>query len=294
MSNERLPGHRFSEAEYLQINPDVNAEVQNGRVDSGWQHFMTFGFRENRGGVPPDLVGKLKSLFDADLADTLPPAHLRKRVHGAEDAASFQSIGRAVALDLFAAVNSTFDLEPHSKVLDFGCGSGRVLNFFHKLCGDCTFFGTDIDDEAIAWCQQQMSHVGTFSSNRVMPPLQYEASFFDFVFSISIFTHLPEEMQFAWLAELGRVTKRGGYLILTTHGEDIIQPFPEHLKRIFNKKGFYYHVGEETEGLPAFYQTSFHTEDYIHKVWGKYFEIVKIIRKGIVGHQDMVICRKKP
>jgi len=43
-----------------------------------------------------------------------------------------------------------------------------------------------------------------------MPPMSYEDNMFDFVYSISIFTHLPEDMQFAWLQELQRITKPGG------------------------------------------------------------------------------------
>jgi ubiquinone/menaquinone biosynthesis C-methylase UbiE len=126
-----------------------------------------------------------------------------------------------------------------------------------------------------------------------MPPLQFGDESFDFVYCISVFTHLPEEMQFAWLEELKRVTRRGAYLVLSTHGKELFVAFPKEAKKRFRAAGFYYCIGDGTEGLPAFYQTSYHTEDYIHRQWGKVFDIVKIVKKGIANHQDLVICRRR-
>jgi ubiquinone/menaquinone biosynthesis C-methylase UbiE len=126
-----------------------------------------------------------------------------------------------------------------------------------------------------------------------MPPLTFGDEHFDFVYSISVFTHLPEEMQFAWLEELRRVTRRGGYLILTTHGQELVGAFSKEVKKRFRAAGFYYLVGAGTEGLPEFYQTSYHTEDYIYRQWGRFFDIIKILKKGIANHQDLVVCRRR-
>jgi hypothetical protein len=95
-------------------------------------------------------------------------------------------------------------------------------------------------------------------------------------------------MQFQWLEELKRVTRKGGHLLLTTHGEHLA---PKILQWKLKNHGFHYSVSKGTEGLPDFYQTSFHTDQYIRDHWSRYFEIVKVIKRGIHHHQDLVICR---
>ena len=130
-------------------------------------------------------------------------------------------------------------LEASSTILDFGCGCGRVISSLSKLTG-AQLFGTDIDAEAIEWCNRSLPSVGKFSVNDKLPPFPFDDNAFDLVYSISIFTHLPEDMQFAWLGELNRVLKPSGYAILTTHGSSL---FPSHLLSAeitseFNEKEF--------------------------------------------------------
>ena len=55
--------------------------------------------------------------------------------------------------------------------------------------------------------------------SRVAPPLPYEAATFDAVISISVFSHLNQASQDAFLEELARITKPGATLMLTIHGE---------------------------------------------------------------------------
>ena len=155
---------------------------------------------------------------------------------------------------------------------------------------DWKLFGTDIDEEAISWCQNHLSNLAKFSRNSEWPPSQFPSDFFDFVYSISIFTHLPQAMQFAWLDELSRITKPGGVLFLTTHGMELL---PVKENNDANKSGFYYYIGGGTDGLPEFYQTAYHSHEYIRDEWSKYFEIVSILSKHINLHQDLIVCRRR-
>jgi ubiquinone/menaquinone biosynthesis C-methylase UbiE len=52
-----------------------------------------------------------------------------------------------------------------------------------------------------------------------MTPLNFADQHFDLIFNHSVVTHLDEKYQDAWLAELHRVTKPGGILLLTVSGE---------------------------------------------------------------------------
>ena len=224
------------------------------------------------------------------------PARLRKRVNGDEDLQLFESMGRTVAANVFGQLMRVGPYRDNFRILDFGVGCGRVIRPFHELCldahltdGKLNWFGSDIDAEAITWCRSVIESIGTFVVNSPMPPLPFDDQYFDFVYSTSIFTHLPEDMQFAWLSDLRRVMRIGSFAVLSTHPTDLI---PSFLKDKLSNPGFYYHVGEGTEGLPSFYQVSFHSHEYIHKRWSEHFAVTKIIPNGIGKRQDLVLCQR--
>lgn len=281
---------RFDESTYLARNPDVAGAVRNGAFASGLEHYITFGCTEDRPGVPREVVEAVRDITIAENA--CPPEHLRKRVHGDAGLATFVNVGRLVAFKIHSLITPLSPLDTNSRILDFGCGCGRVIQSLRKLAPHSAYFGTDIDAEAIGWCRRELSHVGTFERNNPSPPLPFSDEFFDLVYAISVFTHLPEDMELAWLGELRRVTRRGGHLLLTSHGEDLLKPASDETGRMFRERGFAYSVGPGTEGLPDFYQTSFHTDAYLQRQWGRFFEIRAIIKKGIVNHQDIVVCRR--
>lgn len=277
---QNATGLEFDEQTYLARNPDVAAAVGAGRFASGLDHFMKFGRHEHRPGVTVDPTRH-------DNADPHPPEHLRLRVHGGRDLEGYLRVGQVVSGDLDRLLESgELRIPQGARVLDFGSGPGRVVTWFRRGHPNWQFFGTDIDAEAIDWAQSHLGGIATFACNESMPPLRYSDGYFDFIYSISIFTHLPEEMQTAWLRELTRVTKKGGCLVLTTHSEDLL---PKSVS--MPAEGFYYSVGPGTDGLPGFYQTSFQTNEYIRREWSKYFTIEKIIKRGVANHQDLVVCR---
>jgi SAM-dependent methyltransferase len=281
----------FDETQYLRLNPDVLNAVKQGDFKSGWDHYLKFGINEDRSGVAKQYQ-TIEGLSGKTVSLPIPPKDLRARVHGAEELSGFLRIGKTVALNLKSVINPLpIQINASSRILDFGCGCGRIISWFHNLHPNTQFYGTDIDAEAITWCREHLSERGNFSVNEAMPPLPYSDGFFDLVYSISIFTHLPEDMQFAWLKELQRVCKPGAYLLLTVHGEHLFPSKIASYKSQFEDRGFYYFVENKTDGLPEFYQTSFHTESYVRNRWSNFFEIEQIIPKGIADHQDLVICK---
>lgn len=224
--------------------------------------------------------------------EKVPPVHLRRRVHGADDLDSFLQVGETVAADVKRYAAAAAVDGGSARVLDFGCGCCRVLRFVAPEQPAWDIRASDLDGEAISWCRQNLAHLATFSTNAPSPPLPFSDELFDFVYSISIFTHLPEDLQWAWLEELRRVTRPGGYLLLSTHGEGLF-PLPRRGQRAIRKSGFYYCSFANTEGLPDFYQTSVHTHRYIEREWSRYFDVVRIDRKAVAGAQDAVLCRRR-
>lgn len=158
-------------------------------------------------------------------------------------------------------------------------------------------YGTDIDGEAIEWLKHHYAKFAKFTVAPHFPPTNFENQQFDLVFGISVFTHLPEEMQFQWLKELSRITKHDGYIILTTHGEKYYKDLAAEVLDIMDKKGFFYSDFGSNYGnsisLPDFYQTAFHSHAYIQREWGKYFDVIDIQALGIDNQQDTILLRNR-
>lgn len=181
-------------------------------------------------------------------------------------------------------------LADRKTVLEWGCGCGRSLRPLKRVHPHLNLYGTDIDPEAIGWLQENYKSIADFKTNDPYPPMDYPDNKFDLIYSVSVFTHLPEDMQFAWLEDLMRLLQPGGIGLFSIHGPNHYGTFKERIE----EAGFYYNdVGALTDGLPEFYRQSFHTADYINREWVKYFEILDIVTLGFGNHQDVVVVRKK-
>ncbi|MGL5939293.1 MAG: hypothetical protein ACRC2S_02730 [Waterburya sp.] len=49
--NKKIIFQTFNEEFYLEKNPDVLAAVKMGDFESGWHHYLEFGWREKRRGI---------------------------------------------------------------------------------------------------------------------------------------------------------------------------------------------------------------------------------------------------
>ena len=239
-------------------------------------------------------VEQLQTLVDELGGAPPPPRELQVRVVGVYVGGFLQSGHKAVADIESVLARHALTLSMFDKILDFGCGCGRVLRYLRPQsdAGEQPY-GTDIDAEAIAWCQIHYDRYARFVVNSPAPPLDFPDDCFDFVYSISIFTHLPEEMQFAWLVELRRVVKPGGYLLFSFRGENHLAAIPSGEKSRMERDGFVYAKTGATPGLPEFYQTAWHTPGYVRRRWGEFFEVIDIVPVAIDGQQDAVLCRKR-
>jgi SAM-dependent methyltransferase len=224
----------------------------------------------------------------------IPPRHLQERVVGGYYPDFLSSATRSLSeFDAILKSASSTGLYGLDRVLDLGVGCGRLIRRFHELYPRSALTGADIDSEAIAWLQHNYARVGKFVALPHFPPSELEGDGFDLVYAVSVFTHLNEKMQFAWLGELQRITKIGGYLLLTVHGRHHQLRFPPDIQQKISG-GFYYHEATPvTEGLPAFYKATFHTREYVEREWSRFFEILRYEEQGNEGHQDLILCRKR-
>jgi SAM-dependent methyltransferase len=157
----------------------------------------------------------------SDAADDglpLPPARLRVRVSGTADPRWFLESGRRDAALIREAARATGTaIDELGRILDFGCGCGRVTRHWNGLAAT-EVHGSDYGAALVDWCRRNLTFA-RFETNDLAPPTAYEDGRFDLVYAVSVFTHLPDELARAWIAELRRICAPSGLVILTTHGD---------------------------------------------------------------------------
>lgn len=107
------------------------------------------------------------------------------------------------------------------KLLDFGCGWGRIIRFFIKDVDPARLYGCDPVEQMIRLCEQH-NRWCNFRKIDTNPPTPFEDESFDLVYGYSVFSHLSEEMHETLLLELRRILRPGGLLIMTTRGRDFM------------------------------------------------------------------------
>ncbi len=203
------------------------------------------------------------------------------------------AVGLMSVLQLAGRPISTFN-----RILDFGCGSGRVTHWLRHLADKAQLTGADINPEAIAWCRENLDFEADFIHNGASPPLPLAAESADLIYGISVLTHLDEDLQFKWLRELHRVAAPGAVVVLTVHTDyravrTLSQP--DFVK--YRRRGFFYQRAASDDktvaGLPDFYQVAFHTENYIARKWTRLFEPLLSVSHGPFWSQQAIVLRKR-
>jgi SAM-dependent methyltransferase len=195
------------------------------------------------------------------------------------------------------------NLNEFRAILDFGCGPGRVIRQFYplqkKLIPNARIYGADINPDSIDWCRRKLVFA-EFELNDALPPLPYKAGQFDFIYALSVFTHLTLPQQLLWIDELSRILKPGGYLLVTTHGESFLHTLSRDDQEKF-KAGELVVRGEDFAGVPSAYGqcNAYHPPGYMEQKIATGFELVRFVPVGAVTpgphgamDQDQYFLRK--
>lgn len=140
---------------------------------------------------------------------------------------------RAIGAEFLAHFVRHAGLAPTERVLDLGCGIGRMaVPLTQYLAETAQYEGLDVDAAAIAWCTRAITpgypqfsfrHLdvahplynpgGTLAAERVALP--FAAASFDVVLLVSLLTHLDLPMLRRYAAEVARVLAPGGRCFAT-------------------------------------------------------------------------------
>ncbi len=102
-----------------------------------------------------------------------------------------------------------------ARILDFGCGWGRLLRLMPYLADPDHIAGVDPMSRAIALCRDH-GILGHLAQSDPLPrALPVHGATFDLIYSYSVFTHLSLRAMDACLAALREVVADAGLLVLT-------------------------------------------------------------------------------
>lgn len=185
-----------------------------------------------------------------------------------------------------------------ARVLDLGCGAGRVLRHWIGEDGrshdDATVVGVDVDVPSVEWVNAHLAPAVSAVVGGSRPPLPFDDASFDVVYALSLFTHL-DVWWAEWLAEVHRVVRPGGVAVITVLDADQMLPI----------------IGVEAVGDEGMVAVGagrpwdvggpivFHGRWWLEEHWGRGFEIVpdaasNVPTDGRPTGQTAVVLRRPP
>ena len=210
------------------------------------------------------------------------------------------------------------DLKSNERVLDVGCGIGRMAVLLTKyLDKRGSYEGFDIVADGINWCRKKITpkypnfhfQLADVFNKRYNPNGKYKASkykfpyeneSFDFIFLISVFTHmLPQDME-NYFCEIARILKRDERCLVT-----FFLLNKESLQLINTRKStldFKYKFGKyRTKNINIPEAAVCYDEAFVLGLYEKYgLKIKQPIRYGswcgrsnFLSYQDIIIASKR-
>jgi SAM-dependent methyltransferase len=237
---------------------------------------------------PPTLYRNMQFRIRGDASGIpTPPAKLIMLVVGHADIQGFLGEGsQAVETITTILKKHGIDINNFQRILDFGCGCGRVIRHWHSL-RNTAVFGTDYNPQLIEWCKRYLKFA-QFGTNELLPPLRYESGSFDFLYALSVFTHLPEDAQHQWIEELSRILEPGGYLLITTHGEFYLNVLTQRERMEFEAGNLVVRY-QEVAGTNMC--STFQSEGNVRRTLTHGFEMIDFVPKIHQG-QDVYLLKK--
>ncbi len=187
----------------------------------------------------------------------------------------YEQIGTAARRFVLGMLPRDFSLDGR-RILDFGCGAGRVVRHFAEDATSAEIWGCDIDPPSIDWAKEHLSPPFQFALSQESPPLPFPDSHFDLIYAISVYTHLVDSWS-DWIVEMHRLLRPGGFLVFSFLGRgmsmDIANvPWDEEKIGMIPVK-----IGTPwSEGGPCV----LHSPWWLRAHLGRAFEVIELVPDG--------------
>jgi SAM-dependent methyltransferase len=195
-----------------------------------------------------------------------------------------------------------------SRVLDFGCGWGRLTRFLARDLEPGSLYGCDPVEAILDVCRENGVPAALAKTDFLPERLPFDARF-DLAFAFSVFTHTSEAAHESCLRALHGALRPGGILVLTIrppgylHFCERMRPLLEWLGPDFPtrlKEPRYLYVPHPPEhrhlqyaGGEMTYGEAVITLPYIRERWSSLFELLEV--DVLIGdlHQVVVTLRRR-
>jgi SAM-dependent methyltransferase len=166
----------------------------------------------------------------------LPPAGMRRCPDLLDDACYLSSAEWQAR-----RLRDQFRCRPETRVLDVGCGPGRLATGIIRVFGRMDYTGNDVDRDAILWCKKHIEarhptfkfHLLPVRNERynprgldLTPGFQFDlpSGAFDLIYVYSVFTNMAERDMRIYLTDFRRLLADDGQVFFTAYAEDGVPP----------------------------------------------------------------------
>jgi SAM-dependent methyltransferase len=195
-----------------------------------------------------------------------------------------------------------------ARVLDYGCGWGRLIRFFARDVAPGSLHGCDPVQQILDVCRDSGVPAELTKTDFLPERLPYDEPF-DLAYSFSVFTHISERAADTCLRALHAALRPGGILVLTVRPPEYLHfnPFmhgardalgPDPAARMSEPHYLFVpHAAEDShpqyEGGEMTYGETVITLPYLRERWAGLFEVLEA--DVLIGdlYQVMITLRRR-